>query len=978
MIHAGKVNAPAPVAVTIIFMGYSVDYLERAVLFLAIGVTAPLLWANTNCNPPPAPLPDAREPCANSNPLRQPFFGDLHVHTSSSLDAATQGTRLGPDGAYSFAKGATVDIQPYDENGNALRNLTIDRPLDFAMVSDHAEFFGEISFCTTPGSPTYDSTGCILYRESPQNAFYYFNLGLSGGSRRAEVCGEDGQLCFDESITLWDETKSAAEAAYDRTATCSFTSFVGYEWTNSVQAKNLHRNVVFRNTAVPTRPASFFEAPEVEALWDSLETDCVGACEFLTIPHNSNLSQGTFFDLTDRDGNPYTEAVSARRQLHEPLIEIIQHKGQSECIPGSSPADELCDFEVMPFNNLQQAQNGQNPQPALPQDFVRDALKEGLVLQNQLGANPFKYGMAGGTDTHLGTPGAVSEEDYPGHGGAGSAAATQMPPGLTDNPYFNPGGLTVIWAEENSRDSLFDAMRRREVYATSGSRPEVRFFAGWSSQLDANLCSSPTMIEDAYAQGVPMGSDLPQPPVGPGAQPRFFVTVQKDPMGVDIQRVELVKVTSDVSGTTEQVIDIAGDPNNGASVDLNTCQPQGAGFAQLCTVFTDSSFDPLAHSFYYVRVIENPSCRWQQYQCNAAGVDCADPATVTQGFGACCDQSVPDTVQERAWTSPIWYAPQSTPPAATATEPGDILVLQRNSSPDTEGNEIVRLDAEGSNPTSLYSFGDLEPFSVFDMEVAGPNTVIVSAFDTPTLSTVVNVYEVDLLNGSATTLGSFVGQADVWPYLAVEPNGDVLVSSKEGGNGVIKRLDRSSGAVSTAWTDSASYWLLMLSTDADGNVVAVRPIDGVNDEIIRIDLATDQVTVLNTTGALVSGTRLDVDGRVFSNATDVAPYQNLVEIDPLTLQSNVLFGIPSYSTKPFAVQRNGVFRTHLLYHKAPGIVRRSLDTGVEESVYNAAGKTEVDVAVIYPECSDGLDNDGDGAVDFPDDTMCANQLDNHE
>lgn len=965
--------------------------MERIVVGLAVALTMPFVTAQTQCGQPPPPPYDAREDCANADPLRQPFFGDLHVHTSNSLDADMQGTRLGPDSAYDFARGSMVEIQPYDENGNGLRTLTIDRPLDFAMVADHAEFFGEISLCRAEVDPPHGSL-CWLYQEFPDAAFFMFNIGLSAdppsAAHNPEVCGPGGTLCIDESVTLWNEIQDAAENAYDRTSACTFTSFAGYEWTGSPGAQNLHRNVVFKSRTVPTRATSYFEAPYAESLWDALEADCTGPdCEFLTIPHNSNMSSGLYFKLTDRDGNPYSEEVAARRGLHEPLVEVMQHKGQSECIPASSPADELCDFEVLPFSTLAGpgiASGG----PPKPGDFVREALKEGMSLDRTLGANPFKYGMIGSTDTHIATPGAVAENNYPGHGGAGSPAREEIPPGLVDRPYYNPGGLAVVWSEENSRDSLFEAMRRREVYATSGSRPTVRFFGSrawpaWSS----SMCGSPTMVEDAYSDGVPMGGDLGpnQHPFDWLHRPQFLVSVLKDPQGADLQRVQIIKATVDATtgAINETVFDVAGDPNNGASVDPNTCGTTGAGFSELCTVWVDDAFSPLDRAFYYVRVIENPTCRWQRYQCNAGGVDCAVPATVTEGFEACCDGTVPDTIQERAWTSPIWFAPEATPPAATATSPGDVLVLQRNST--GGGDEIVRVDAEGGNPTSMASFGDLGAFFLFDMEIAGPNTAIVSASDPQsqggqTQSTLIDIYEVDLLGGTATVIGSLTGEGSVFPYIAVEPNGDVLVSSIENGSATIKRIDRPSGTVSTAWTDAGSVFSWMISTDSEGHVAAVRQVNGINDEIIRIDLATGQSTVMHTgANGLFAGTRADVNGDIYSNTGGFSSSEDdLVRIDPHTLTTTVLSDTPQLSVRPFAIQRNGIFRTHLMYTTGTAVERRNLDTGTSEQFFDAPDKHEHDVAVVYPACSDGLDNDGDGQVDFPADAMCANELDNHE
>ncbi len=380
--------------------------------------------------------------------------------------------------------------------------------------------------------------------------------------------------------TFWNEIQQTADSAYDRTSICSFTTFVGYEWTGSPDGKNLHRNIVFRNATVPTRPTSYFEAPYVESLWDALENDCANAsseCDFLTIPHNSNLSTGLFFKDEDRNGQPYDEVLALRRQEHEPLIEVMQHKGQSECSTGSSPADELCDFEVLTYNNLAGPTLGAHAAPK-NKDYIREALKKGLQMEQNLGANPFKHGMIGSTDTHLGTPGAVSEEGYPGHGGAGTPARQRLPAGLVDIPDFNPGGLTVLWATENSRESLFDAMRRREAYATSGTRPVVRSFGGFG--LEPTLCASSSQ----------MGSH----------NPSFFVSAIKDPgtasrPGIDLQRVQIIKGWVD---------------DNGATVDVATCEPQGAGATELCGVWKDPDFDPTERAFYYARVLKNPTCRW--------------------------------------------------------------------------------------------------------------------------------------------------------------------------------------------------------------------------------------------------------------------------------------------------------------------------------------------------------------------------------
>jgi hypothetical protein len=289
---------------------------------------------------------------------------------------------------------------------------------------------------------------------------------------------------------------------------------------------------------------------------------------------------------------------------------------------------------------------------------VREALLEGLHQQQQLGANPFKLGIIGSTDTHLGTPGLVDEDMFVGHAAGIVTARLDIPP-FADSPVFNPGGLAVLWAEENSRDSLFAAMRRREVYGTSGPRPIVRFFGGWS--YDENLCASPDFVARGYAGGVPMGGDLPLMPSGVRA-PVFAMRALKDPgtqrhPGTPLQRMQIIKGWVEDGKPFERVLDVAGNEKNDSDVDLDTCETSGTGADDLCTVWRDDAFDPSKPAFYYVRVIENPTCRWSQRSCLEAKVDCDAWFGPDKRLAACCDPTVPKTIQERAWTSPIWYTP---------------------------------------------------------------------------------------------------------------------------------------------------------------------------------------------------------------------------------------------------------------------------------------------------------------------------------
>lgn len=606
-------------------------------------------------------VPEVIGRCADFDAERQPFFGDTHIHTSLSLDASLQGTRTTPEQAYRFAMGEPLGIQPFDADGNALRTAQLHRPLDFVVLSDHAEFLGDSVVCTVEGYGGYDRPECVNYRDNPSVAFVQFNLRLAMSQpnpRRSASCGPGGADCLEAALGPWGETRDAAEFAYDRTDACSFTSFVGYEWSGSPGTRNLHRNVVFRTDRVPDLPVSYFDEALPEGLWDALEAVCIDeidGCDVLTIPHNSNLSSGLMFE---REDQPMDAAYAARRRQFEPLIEIFQHKGDSECLPGMPSVDELCSFEKLPFNNLAGSNTGiESPPPAT--DFVRAALGEGLVLSTTLGENPFEYGVIASTDTHLGAPGLVTESDMPGHGGAGPAAGTTLAAGLVDYVGFNPGGLAVLWAEENSRESLWAAMRRREAYGTSGPRIVLRTFGGWNYAAD--LCGAPDLVSVGYADGVPMGGTLPP---RPGSEaPTIVVSALRDPgtadrPGAPLAGLQIIKGWVEGGASRFEIFDVAGDAANAGAADPLTCAVDtAAGADALCAVFVDPSFDPATPAFYYARVVEVPTCRWTTLACNAAGVDCADPGTVPEEFEGCCDARFEATIRERAWSSPIWYGP---------------------------------------------------------------------------------------------------------------------------------------------------------------------------------------------------------------------------------------------------------------------------------------------------------------------------------
>ena len=646
--------------------------------------------------------------CADFDPLRQVFWGDTHVHTEISFDANMQGTRTTQDDAYAFARGEPIALQPYDEDGTPTRMAAIDRPLDFVMLSDHAEFIGTLDVCNQSGSPGYDSQQCVDYRAAQQfdampefvrDVFVRINGLLNLPPEDAAypaLCGPNSAFCVDAGADVWRGIVDAAQSAYDRSDSCTFTAFPGYEWSGNSDGRNLHRNVMFKDDNVTDLPYGYFDAPYPEELWARLVGECIDAdsgCDVLTIPHNSNLSDGIYFNERMSDGDPLTAEYVELRNAIEPVIEIYQHKGASECLPGAATADELCGFEILPFSNLATT-NLERITPPDPKGFLRYAYGEGMRFESSLGTNPFQYGITAATDTHISASGFVAENDFKGHGGAGQPNRfLPPPPGFPDVEYLSPGGLTAVWAEENARDAIFSALRRKETFGTSGPRMTVRMFGGWDYPSD--LCNSAELVAQADAAGVPMGSTLdPQPA---SSAPIFVVSAMQDSTSAPLQRAQIVKGWLDGDDYQVRVFEIAGDPNNGASVDLDTCAREGEGFPDLCGVWQDPDFDPAQRAYYYARVLENPSCRWTTWQCSTAQyecsdwdyaacvarkdellpsdfscdccdpatglrpafcaeVDCRDPGLLLEAEERCCHQVEP-TIQERAWTSPIWYQP---------------------------------------------------------------------------------------------------------------------------------------------------------------------------------------------------------------------------------------------------------------------------------------------------------------------------------
>ena len=670
--------------------------------------------------------------CGDYNVERSAFFGDLHVHSSYSFDAFTIGNYANdPDGAYRFAKGEEIDIPPFNLDGTPVdgRTARLRAPLDFAGVTDHAEFLGETTYCREPPEPgfvcgpddvreyIYCSTECLQLRTTgPVDAGLNVDVSLmEWGAFLAEddpdyvdaICDndlngvEEEVDCPEKKQEVWGRMQGITESHNDP---CTFTTFHAYEWSRAEgdASAMVHRNIIFANEHIIEEPVTVLETPDPYEMLRRVVDGCesVDGCEFMAIPHNSNLTFGLMYQIEDaEDGLLLTDENALLRATYEPLVEVMQAKGSSECKNGFSlfaaEDDEFCEFEDESGKLC--GTEGADPEtcidecdPTIPNtatnaytdehgveheavkgcqasnDYLRNTMKEGLVQSERLGFNPFEQGFIGSTDTHNGMPGATLEREFAGsHGYLDDEAREQVDPqaSILAN-VANPGGLAGVWAEENTRASIFAAMQRKETFATSGTRITTRFFGGFD--LPEDLCDQPDLVATAYDSGVPMGGTLS---AATSDAPRFLAWAARAPdttgedgsvwRGTQLQRIQVIKVWQDVSGEThERVYDITDDPDNGASVDEATCAPEGPGADELCAVWTDPAFDPAEKAIYYTRVLENPSCRYTGHVCaeNADEWDCSDPESDAYWDG-CCDPAIPKTIQERAWASPIFYHP---------------------------------------------------------------------------------------------------------------------------------------------------------------------------------------------------------------------------------------------------------------------------------------------------------------------------------
>ena len=592
-------------------------------------------------------------PATLSSQSRTAFFGDLHIHTKFSFDAFIFNVRTTPDDAYRYAKGEAI---PHPSGYNI--RLT-GEPLDFIAVTDHAEFLGVLPAMADPNHPLskvpYAKDMFSTDRAEVISAFNRIVESLGAGTRPPEL------ETLEPVKSAWGEI---IEAADRHNEPGKFTALVAYEYTSAPEGRNLHRNVIFSGPKYPETPFASLDSQNPEDLWqwmDGLRDDGI---EALAIPHNSNGSDGTMFERTKYDGSAQDKAYAEVRMRNEPLVEITQVKGTSDTHPALSPNDEWADFEIMGtyvgFPILITKYQG---------GYVRDALLTGIQTKDRAGYNQFEFGFVGASDTHN-AGGPIEEERYFSKAGIADGTAESrgsIPPdnakhwtvsgqgNVFENQFteWSAAGLTGVWAEENTRDSIYTALRRKETFATSGPRMRVRFFAG--AKLPDSLLSDPTAAQVAYETGVPMGSKLELQNLR--SSPRFLAWATRDVHGGWLQRLQIVKGWISEGERKEKVFDVACSdgltpdpkthrcPDNGATVDLSDCSiSEDKGASELKAMWEDPEFDPDAHAFYYVRVLENPSCRWSTWDALRNGT----PAR----------PGLQPVIQERAWSSPIWIEPE--------------------------------------------------------------------------------------------------------------------------------------------------------------------------------------------------------------------------------------------------------------------------------------------------------------------------------
>ncbi len=628
----------------------------------------------------------------DANQNRDAFFGDLHVHTMYSFDAFIFGTTASPDDAYRYAKGGSIK-HPLGFD------MQLDDPLDFYAVTDHAAWLGMIRAYADPDSKPgqLDFASDLHGLNDPENlntntfarrAGLFANLLTSelikpsknpfkilGAYLQEDTVYGTGAYDRETHQSAW---KDVAEAAERHNEPGEFTTFIAYEFTSSGPGQsNLHRNVIFQNSKAPVQPFSLADSRNPEDLWDWMDNLRSLGVESLAIPHNSNGSNGQMFKLVDWAGNPLDDDYATKRMRNEPLVEITQVKGTSDTHPLLSPGDKWADFGIM--NNRVASPFYSSPTGS----YVRNAYLRGLSLESEFKINPYKFGLVGASDTHTG---AISDKESDYHSkigildgtpelrgaapltkafkeqieGSGSNVIIRGYKEVGDQEYIDTGytewgasGLAAVWAENNTRQSIYNAFRRKETFATTGSRIKVRFFGGYQME---NTFSEDDPVNFAYTNGVTMGSDMLQ---SEKQKPQFVVWALRDVKRAPLDRVQIIKGWTELSGKPhEEIYDVACSdgrkPNpktnlcqdTRASVNLDNCQiSANEGADELRAVWEDPNFNPDLKAFYYVRVLENPTCRWSTWDALKSG---EKPRA-----------DLPSTIQERAWSSPIWYIPDN-------------------------------------------------------------------------------------------------------------------------------------------------------------------------------------------------------------------------------------------------------------------------------------------------------------------------------
>ncbi len=598
-----------------------------------------LLTAACHGPPPTSPTVMAKEPT-------RLYWGDTHVHTSHSADAYfLQNRSAGPDTAYRWAKGLPV-VHPSTRS-----RVQIQTPLDFLVVADHAEMLG-VPLKLMNGDPELNATvtgrkWASMMRAGKGAEVFEHEFGAAINHNRPIADFDKDSI----KQAAWDDILAAA-SRHD--APCAFTSLIGWEWTSTPGGNNLHRVVFMPDGEEKARqflPFSSFDGDKPEELWAWLEetSERVGT-DFVAIPHNSNISGGMMFDEVDSEGRPITAEYARMRMRWEPVVEVTQIKGDSETHPKLSPNDELVGFET--YSHLLKVGGGQAEVDE--GDYVRSALQRGLQIDAKVGANPYKFGLVGSTDSHTGLSSA-EEHNFWGKSGMDSTPESTFVPIAADmkGSDMSASGLAAVWAEENTRRSLFAAFKRKEVYATTGPRIRVRFFGGW--HFKSKNATSAELVQIGYAYGHPMGSDLTKAPEDEA--PKFLMYAVRDPKGANLDRMQIVKGWVDADGQAhEKVYDVAlagvrqYDEQGRAlplesTVDLTTGNyANTAGAPSLSAYWEDPDFDRAQRAFYYLRVIQIPTARHTLEDAVALGMDPGDSGHAP-------------VIQERAYSSPIWYTP---------------------------------------------------------------------------------------------------------------------------------------------------------------------------------------------------------------------------------------------------------------------------------------------------------------------------------